>query len=399
MITQEAEAILSDVLDPLQLETFYDALGRASLGARGGPDHPRARLFGDDPVETMLNAFASHSERLDCHGVETSLPPPGPRKVAGPDEFRQLIRAYHDRGYTVRIPDVIGLSPPLQRLARALELILHQPVDASLFWSRPGAGAVVHYDNRDNLVLHLHGRKRWYVSTDPPGLQNDWKHVDEPLPNLQRHRVVDVEPGDLLYIPRGTPHTVEGNTESLHLAVLFVPVTLRDALVAAVDHLSDLDRSFRETLVGRMPLEGLEALAPRIADGLVRLLGQCRSGTFVGEAMEHRSSRIVGDLPALRRPAVVPPLAPGSRVRHAPLAICHLRAAGERIDFALPGNHIAIHPGVEEELRFIQAVPEFRIEDLPGNATMDVRLALIGRLMAEGLLEPVAEGLGGSSRA
>jgi hypothetical protein len=399
MIIQEAEAILSDVLDPLPPETFYEALGRGSLGARGGPDHPRARLFGDDPVQTMLNAFATHSERLDCHGVETSLPPPGPRKVEGPDAFRELIRVYHERDYTVRIPDVIGLSPPLQQFARALELILHQPVDASLFWSRPGARAIVHYDNRDNLVLHLHGRKRWYVSTDPPGLQNDWKHVDEPLPSLQRHRVVDVEPGDLLYIPRGTPHTVEGDTESLHLAVLFVPVTLREAIIAAVDHLSDLDRSFRETLVGRMPSTGLEALAPRISDGLARLLGQCRSGAFVDEAMQHRSSRIVGDLPALARPPLVQPLVPGSRVRHAPLAVSHLRAAGERLDFALPGNHIAIHPGVEEELRFIQNVPEFRIQDMPGDSTMDVRLALIGRLIGEGLLEPVDQGLRGSSQA
>ncbi len=390
MIIEEAEKILRDILDPLPLETFYDALGRGSVDARGGPDHPRARLFGNDPVRTMLSAFATHAARLDCHGVQPSGPPPGPREVEGPDAFLKLIRAYHERDYTVRVPEVVELSPPLRRLARALELILHQPVDASLFWSKAGAGAIVHYDNRDNLVLQLRGRKRWYVSTDPPGLQNNWNHVDEPLPNLQRHRVVDLEPGDLLYIPRGTPHTVEGDTESLHLAILFVPVTLRDAVVAAVDFLSDLDRSFRETLVARVDSGRLEALSPQLAGGLERLLEQCRSGAFVSAAVQHRSSRIVGDLPALAKPQAVPRLAAESRVRHAPLAICHLRQARERIEFSLPGGHIAIHPGVEEELRFIERVAEFRISDMPGNATMDVRLALVGRLVAEGFLEPVA---------
>jgi hypothetical protein len=104
--------------------------------------------------------------------------------------------------------------------------------------------------------------------------------------------------------------------------------------------------------------------------------------------MEHRSSRMIGDLPALPRPQAVEPLSAESRVRHAPLAVCHLRRAGATIDFSLPGSHIAIHPGVEEELRFIRDTAEFRIRDMPGSASMDVRLALVGRLVAEGLLEP-----------
>jgi mannose-6-phosphate isomerase-like protein (cupin superfamily) len=389
MIIQEAETILRDILAPLPLETFYDALGRASLDARGGPGHPRARLFGDDPVRTVLGAFATHSAGLDCHAVQPSGPRPGPRTAEGPDAFLELVQAYHERDYTVRVPEVVELSPSLQRFARALELILHQPVDASLFWSKAGAGAIVHYDNRDNLVVQLSGRKRWYVSTDPPGLQNPWKQVDEPLPDLQRHRLVDLEPGDLLYIPRGTPHTVEGDTESLHLAILFVPVTLRDALIAAVDLLSDLDRSFRETLVARIDSGRLEALSPKVASGVERLLGQCRSGAFVRAAMEHRSSRIVGDLPALAKPKAVQPLTAESRLRHAPLAICHLRHARERIDFSVPGGHVAIHPGVEEELRFVEQVSEFRIGDMSGGAALEVRLALVGRLVAEGFLEVV----------
>jgi hypothetical protein len=387
MIVPQAEAVLSEALDPLPLETFYDALGRACLDAHGGPGHPRARFFGDDPMRTVLDAFASHSAQLDCHGVRPSLPPPGPRQVESPSAFLDLIKAYHERDYTVRVPDVVKLSPALQRLARALEAILHQPVDASLFWSEAGAGAIVHYDNRDNLVLHLHGRKRWYISTDPPGLQNNWKHVDEPPTKLERHRMVEVGPGDLLYIPRGTPHTVESDTESLHLALLFVPLTLRDLLIAAVDHLSDTDRTFRETLVGPIHSARPAALAARLADGLSRL--GARSADFAGEAMEHRSSRMIGDLPALARPQAIEPLSAESRVRHAPLAVCHLRRAGGTIDFSLPGSHIAIHPGVEEELRFIRDVAEFRIGDMPGSASMDVRLALIGRLVAEGLLEPV----------
>ena len=185
MNTEEAEIILKDVLEPLPLEAFFNALGRTVLDVPGGPDHVRAALLGDDPVGTALDAHLTHSERLDCHGVSPALPPPGPRRTADPVDFRKLIEAYHERNYTVRMPEVVSLSPALQSFARALEMVLHQPVDASLFWSKAGAKAIVHYDNRDNLVFQLHGRKRWYVSTDPPGLQNNWKHIGEPLAHGQ----------------------------------------------------------------------------------------------------------------------------------------------------------------------------------------------------------------------
>jgi hypothetical protein len=384
MNTEEAEAILKDVLDPLPLEAFFKALGRTVLDVPGGPDHVRAALLGDDPVRTALSAHATHSERLDCHGVSPALPPPAPRKVAGADDFRKLIGDYHDRDYTVRVPEVTSLSPPLQRFARALELLLGQPVDASLFWSKAGAGAIVHYDNRDNLVFQLHGRKRWFVSTDPPGLQNNWKHIGELPPHLQRHRVIDVGPGDLIYIPRGTPHTVDSVSESIHLAVLFTPTTLRDALTAAIDHLSDFDRSLRETVKERGG-----GLAPQLVAGLERLLARCRSGDFVEAAMEHRFARFVGGLPALPKRDGGAGVSAETRVRHSELAIFHLRRAGDWIDFGFPGDRLAIHRGVEEELRFIQETIEFRVRDIPGASGIDIRLALVGRLIAAGLLEPV----------
>jgi hypothetical protein len=388
MNVEEAEAILKEVLEPLPLEAFFDSLGRTVLDVPGGPRHMRAALFGDDPVRTALGAHSSHSEKLDCHGVGPAQPPPQPRRTADPAEFAELIHAYHERDYTVRFPGIVPLSPPLQRFARALECRLGQPVDASLFWSKAGAGAIVHYDNRDNLVVQLHGRKRWYVSTDPPGLQNNWKNIGEPPTQLQRHCVIDVGPGDLIYIPRGTPHTVDSVSESLHLAVLFVPTTLRDVLIAAIDFMSDSDRSLRETAA-----DPIGDLAPQVAHKLERLIAQCRSGGFVEAAMEHRSSRFVGGLPALPRPGRVPALAADTRVRHSPLAIFHLRRSGDWLDLAFPGDRLAIHLGVEEELRFIRDNSEFRIGDIPGASSVEVRLALAGRLTAAGLLEPIFEEL------
>jgi hypothetical protein len=154
--------------------------------------------------------------------------------------------------------------------------------------------------------------------------------------------------------------------------------------------MSDEDRSWRETAVERAD-GGLDGLSPRAVAGLERMIARCRSGGFVEAAMKHRSSRFVGDLPALPRPGAVPGLSPNTRVRHAPLAIFELRRAGDWIDFAFPGDRLAIHPGVEEELRFIRETAEFRIRDIPGASSIEVRAALVSRLIAAGLLEPITD--------
>jgi hypothetical protein len=229
MTQRQAEAILRDFFAPASLDDFLAALGRHSFDVPAGPGDVRRKLFGDEPKETLLAGYDSHATQLKSYGLAPPLPPPATRPASSPQDFRALIKSFHEREYTVRIPDVIPLSPRLQEVARALETLLHQPVQAAAFWSKAEAKAIVHYDNRDNIAVQLEGKKRWFISTDPPGLQNNWKQVGEPVPQLTRYRVVDAEAGDLIYIPRGTPHTVESTSESLHLAMLFVPTTVREA--------------------------------------------------------------------------------------------------------------------------------------------------------------------------
>jgi hypothetical protein len=282
---------------------------------------------------------------------------------------------------------VVELAPALQRFVRALEVIIRQPVKASIFWSAAGARAIVHYDKPHNIIVQLTGKKRWFISTDPPGLQNKWAQVGEAPPDLQRHQVLDVDPGDLIYIPGGTPHTVESTAESLHLAIVFDPVTLREAIIAAIDLLSDSDRSFREVVLGRA--EGLDPgrLAETIMPALDRLREISRSPDFIAATMELRASRATADLPPLARPIAPVTVNNDTRVRHTPLAIGHLRHAGSSLDFAVPGEHIAIHPGVEPELRYIASNEAFRVGELPGAAAGDVKIALVSRLIQSGFLE------------
>jgi hypothetical protein len=387
MIYEQAEALLAETFAPLSTDEFFGAIGKTCLESKDSLEHPRRHLFGNDPKQSILDAFATHATTLDCHATAPTGPPPALRPASSPNDFHELIKSFHQRGYTVRIPDVVPLAPKLQLFVRALESMLRQPVKASVFWSAAGAQAIVHYDRPHNLIVQLEGRKRWYISTEPAGLQNQWAQIGEPPPNLQNHRVLDVEPGDLIYIPGGTPHTVESTTESLHLAIVFPPVTIREAIIAAVDFLSDNDRSFRETAAGRVQDIDFDELSIRVLDGLNRLLSHCRSEAFLRAAMDLRSARMTGDLPALDKPSAPIAVTRDTRVRQSPLAISELRHAFTSLEFSQPGERIGIHAGVETELRFITATDSFLVSDIPGASGEDVKIALVKRLIETGFLE------------
>jgi hypothetical protein len=255
-----------------------------------------------------------------------------------------------------------------------------------LFWSRREARAKIHYDNNDVIAIQLVGRKRWYVSTEPPLLHNPWETSVMPALPADRRLVVEMGPGDLLYVPRGTTHSVDSLEESLHLSVLVTPLTMRAAIIAGLDHLSDLDRSLRETPgdLAAANHGGVAADLPaRMSAAVERLLAQLRSPGFVDAAMQRRFSRFVGEQSPLPVEARAAAIGPATVMEHGPLAIGHLIATASKIDFAQPGGHIQLHPGAEPAMRFIAETPRFAVRDIPGLAD-EVRVALVERLAASG---------------
>jgi ribosomal protein L16 Arg81 hydroxylase len=251
--------------------------------------------------------------------------------------------------------------------------------------------APVHYDDHDLIVIQLRGTKRWYISSKPSKLPNAWKGISDEAPDLGPHETVDVAPGDILYLPRGTFHSVDSETESLHLAMGFTPLTVRDAVIAVLDHLSDLDESLRATIGGRIASQhkgsGFERLGPSVLDGARRLLAACGSQGFVAEALQRRSARTVGSLEALPRPETTPAINLGTVLVQRDTGFCHLTANAEKIDFSYPGGHLYIHRGAQESVVYIVNTSTFRIGDIPGHIGDDVRLSLAAKFLEVGFLD------------
>ncbi|KAA9129568.1 hypothetical protein F3N42_15345 [Marinihelvus fidelis] len=397
MTPESARELLTNLVRPETYDSFMDGyVGRRFLHARSG-DNALAGIIGPDPAATILDAHDRFAHTLTCHSGSAQVPSPRARRVADRDGFAALLAEYHQARYTVRIPDATTLSPELARLCRALEMLFENPASAAIFWSTDGLDAPVHHDEYDILIIQLAGSKQWYISSDAPTLPNTWKGAGEPAPPLPNYRTVDVVAGDVLYLPRGTAHTVKSTTESIHLSIGFLPVTVRQALIAMVDAMAEANLPLRTgatTRADALALDrqgGLGEVAQHVRTALSQLQQAGGSDAYVRDAMARRRARLIEDMPRLaRNDAPAPQLQPQTRLHHHPLAMAQLLATPQVADLRLPGDRVLTHPGATPALQWIIGQPEFVIADIPGGLPDEVKLALAGRLVASGYLEPVS---------
>jgi hypothetical protein len=230
---------VGELLRPMTPAGFLDRLrdGRF-IHIPGQPGLERVNLLGNNPAELLIAAWEQLAPKIGFHAVTPTGPPPATGPAAGQEDFRDRIRLFHERGYSVRFPDLRPFSPALDVMARALEAVVHQPVTGSAFWSKGGLRAPVHFDDRDIIAVQIAGEKQWEVSSAPsPLLTNQMIMPDQAVTAVPDPVRITMRPGDVLYVPRGLAHTVEGETESLHVSLMFHPVTVRDAVVAVLDEL------------------------------------------------------------------------------------------------------------------------------------------------------------------
>lgn len=129
----------------------------------------------------------------------------------------------HERlaeGASLVVDAIDQLHPPIGALAQELEgwLRTHVQVNAYASWtSTEGFGT--HWDDHDVVVVQVAGAKRWrlFGATRTAPMYRDVAEPEKP-PEAPVADLV-LQPGDVLYLPRGWWHavTADQGTESLHL--------------------------------------------------------------------------------------------------------------------------------------------------------------------------------------
>ena len=180
------------------------------------------------------------------------------------------------------------VNVPLPALTNALADFLGAPrqkVLASLFFTPAGGGAVPHFDKNENFTIQLTGAKRWQVGETPmvPATPESYtlgSTVILPalaplLATAQRppERTVDLTPGTLLYVPRGTVHHTGAGEPSWSLNLSYSPSMWLDLLWVGLQERLIASPRWRGMVTGA--LTGADPAA-RDANRLPELLAELR---------------------------------------------------------------------------------------------------------------------------
>jgi ribosomal protein L16 Arg81 hydroxylase len=281
-----------------------------------------------------------------------------------------------ERGATLVVQGMHHWWPALGAFCRSLEARLGHAVQANAYFTpRRAQGLPVHHDTHDVFCLQLAGEKRWLVYEPVWELPlRDQKYTEAMGQPGDPVLDVTLRPGDTLYLPRGWLHAATtSDDESLHLTIGVNVYTWLDAFRAALNDCAT-DVAFRRAPAGE-PAELLEALRARLTPGHVERRRR-------EKLIRTRRPILEGQFEALRALTALD-LETELERRETVLALLE----GTRLSFE--GTTLEFPEHVRGELEFVLAADApFRAADIPGPLDKEGRLALVRRLVREGLLRP-----------
>jgi len=389
----DSPAWLATLLAPVAVEDFLsDYWLKRHLFCRGPADRFSPLLSWDTLNTTLAHHWRETFRfRLALQGRDLD-----PASYADLDGYTPRIRAkdvtdHLRRGATLSFDAIDELHEPLTQLAESFESFFRGGTKINIYagW-RALHGLDLHRDNQEIFILQLDGRKRWLLygfsidGIDRSGLRDS----SAPPQGAELDQVL--QPGDLLYIPRGCYHVaLPMNEPTLHLTLGVKNPRGADLLQWIVARLQPSELAARDLPFLAPAAERLdyaERLRASLVDGLSRDLVE----QYFAETGSNLKPRPSFSLPWSATPELVPPgdgflVGLSTRVR-----LCDESAAG----------FCEIHAG-SRALRFpriMQSVAALLLERSPrtfrelvdgngGGLDAEAVRLLVGLLVKEGLAE------------
>lgn len=314
--------------------------------------------------------------------------PGGAGAEVGDQALDERVLAGLADGATLVLQGLHRVWPPVGEFTRHLAADLGHPTGANAYLTPPGdQGFRTHYDTHDVFVLQVAGSKRWRVHrptvVDP--LPSQPGRTEEITATTDQQPVLDVvlEPGDVLYLPRGWPHAAQARQDlTLHLTIGVFPIT-RYALVEALLAVAADDPALRGSLPLGMDFTDPAALAEtthHLRDWLAEV------------PLERVADRLRAKLWRQVRPAPIRPLAQaealrtvGPDTRVAPRGQLPWRLTGsgpDSVKLQLFDRTVTFPASCAPAVRAVLTGHVERVGDLPG-LDETAQVALARRLLKE----------------
>ena len=302
-------------------------------------------------------------------------------------------------GSTLVLQGLHRTWPPLVDFSARLAGELGHPVQINAYVTPPqNQGFAPHHDVHDVFVLQVAGGKHWTVHPpvvdDPLGNQPFDAFKGEIAERVAEEPLIDtvLEPGDALYLPRGTVHSAQALGEtSIHLTIGVHPLTRYELVRFLLDAVQD-DPRLRASLPMGADLGDPDVLAPHLAttvQALQEALEQVPAARI--------AKRLEDNLMQRTRPQAVGPLAQLAAAevltadtllsRRGDLRLRLTSGDDERVRLAYLDRAIDLPAETADAMAVITDSDVFSPSELPGLDAND-QMTLARRLLREGVVVP-----------
>ena len=368
--------------DPMLVQGLFDLESMAHCirymkpQARGSV---RVVPKGEDPEETIqLNAMAASA---DDHG-------------------ENFLTSGFSAGKTIIFNSAESYWPPVERVVDELKESLACDIKCNVYCTPPQSqGFDTHVDGHDVLVLQTDGSKTWRLhevdSTLPlestPLAAEMFSMLEASKPNYgDPVREVTLHPGDLLYLPRGVPHSAASTTEhSIHLTIGLYPLRRHEFLSRLVDLLAFEDEGLRRR-VSTAVMKGEEKVTSAgdmfrelaaIADGLETPIDVDRLVAISSESY----ARAAGTTGSFESAIGVESMGLETVIERP--EGCSWIVRRTPMDYRIRcGGSMSVPLKLDPVMDFFEKNPVFRIGDAPDLMADDAKLTLCRNLVRNGVM-------------
>lgn len=194
-------------------------------------------------------------------------------------------------GLSVYLTDVSPYFPDIEAMVRRLEFELginESCARAGVFASPTNGGISCHYDSVDVFSIQLRGTKKFdlapvtelrhpwgfqYITGSRP-IDDLYAQATEGFPNWEtaEFQTVVMEPGSVLYMPRGTWHRTEAEADSIAVSIGMEPPSAAECVLEQLRLLLLQDPAWRKPLYGAWGVGSMRDAAVDRARELIREL-------------------------------------------------------------------------------------------------------------------------------
>jgi Cupin superfamily protein len=345
-------------------------------------------LNGDRSLETIIQLFCRQ-------WGDVSLARAGTRPEECPyindlPNLRVIRQAFDDK-YTVVINDLQLKDPAIAGFCRKMERSFFCRANVNAYFTNCASqGLKAHYDDDDVFILQLRGGKTWRIYKERAELPMASLPYAEIIKQDSEFDVFDLNPGDVLYLPRGVVHeATTGDAVSLHLT-LSLNTTRWAQLLEEVIHVIaaeeiELRRSISPGILksGVWPghhLHALQALRDNLTDIGVVQRAICRLQDRILGGMSRLDVDPIGPVP---KPTLV---GLNSRLRPAADQVSCVEQTGENFKLKSVQAQLELPPSLGDLAEFVCTTAEFSPEQLPGLLSPAAKLEIAQELVNSGIL-------------